>query len=158
MKKPYSRFRSLLKTGLMLPLFITLSLFLGCNNISADVSEQQMINENLTIQLLSSDVIRVDGDKLTLSELDQFLETLNSVPETVYFQVSPNVSFGLVTDVQTLIRKHKLYKIHYSSTFSDLSFGPERCTVRACYFRTFPSLRNLIFKAIMETYVMEPAV
>ncbi len=110
-----SKTRSFIKITSIIPLFIWLSLFLGCEYNPSEYSDQETEVDELTIEMFDPEILKVNGDKMKFSEFEEFLTNLTKTPEQVTVEVDSNATMGIVSDVQQLLRSHELLKITYSS-------------------------------------------
>lgn len=110
------KIRSFLKIIALLPLFVTLALFLGCESTSSVYleDENEDISQELIIELSDSETIRVNSEEIHISEFEGYLSELPEDPELVHIQADSNALIGVVTDVQKIIRDHGSLKINYS--------------------------------------------
>lgn len=110
-----SKTRSSIKFISLIPLFISLSLLLGCEYNPSDYADEETVAKKLTIEISDSDVLNINGDEMKFSEFEEFLSNLPEPPEQVTVEVDSNATMGIVSDVQQLLRSHELLKITYSS-------------------------------------------
>lgn len=122
---PPSRF--LLKLTLLLPLFISLGLFLGCESTPAEYSENEEVSHELRIQISDSEMIKVNDEEMNVSGLEEYLSELAAEPDSVQIHAHDNPPMGLVTDVQKIIRDYGVLKINYSSSDKNES-EPDKVT------------------------------
>lgn len=115
MTKTHSRFRSAFKMLLPAPLIIVLALLFGCESTSSDIADVPPVQDEITIQITESDVIRLNGKEVNIEALNTYLSELPEPPEIVHLNVSPEATFGLITDVQQVLRKNDALRIRYKS-------------------------------------------
>jgi hypothetical protein len=78
--------------------------------------------KSISIEIGTSQVLKLDGKEIHFSHLEQLLKTFDNPEEyIVHFKVHPNAPFGLITDVQRILRKTNLRRLNYSSEQSELS-------------------------------------
>lgn len=119
MTQPKTKVKFLIKLAFLAPLFSGLSLMLGCEPASNEISYSVDSKEQLSIEILHNSALLVDEKTMTLNELENLLSDMPESPELVRMEVSPDASFGILTDVQNILRKHKAVKISYSSKKND---------------------------------------
>jgi len=70
------------------------------------------------------------GKSFSMRKLDEYFSNLPEPPEVVSLDVSPEASFGLITDVQQVLRKNEAFRIRYKTTRSDSdtlsAYDPDR--------------------------------
>ncbi|MEQ9092244.1 MAG: M56 family metallopeptidase [Balneola sp.] len=79
------------------------------------------LTEEVTIEIKADNNLLVNGQSMTLDELESALIDLTESPELVRMNVSDNAKFGSVTDVQNVLRRQKVYRIIYNHQRSDSS-------------------------------------
>ncbi|MFD2531008.1 M56 family metallopeptidase [Gracilimonas halophila] len=109
----------LIKVGMIVPLFAGLSLMLGCEPASNETSPDIDTSDKLSIEILEDNSLLVNENRMTLDELDSLLSEMPESPGLVRMKVSPDAKFGVVTDVQGILREHEAFIINYSSNESD---------------------------------------
>lgn len=119
MNQSKTKVRFLIKLAILAPLFAGLSLMLGCEPASNENTPDIDSDYEMSIEVLSDNALIVNEKNMTLDELKNLLLELPESPGLVSMKVSPDAEFGVITDVQNTLRKHKAYKINYSSTKSD---------------------------------------
>lgn len=77
------------------------------------------LTEEVTIEIKADNNLLVNGQSMTLDELESALIDLTESPELVRMNVSDNAKFGSVTDVQNVLRRQKVYRIIYNHQRSD---------------------------------------
>lgn len=119
MTKSHSRFRSAFKMMLPAPLIIMLALVFGCESTSSDVADISPPQDEITIQITASDVIKLNGKEFQTEELESHLSNLPEPPEVVHLDVSNDATVGIINDVQQVLRKNEAFRIRYKSTRPD---------------------------------------
>lgn len=109
-----SKIRSSLKIAALIPLFGTLTVFLGCEPSPSEYSEQEMVVKELTIEISDSETLNVNGSVMNLAEFEEYLSKLTLTPDRADLEVNANATTGMVMDVQQLLREHELLRINYS--------------------------------------------
>ena len=75
--------------------------------------------EEIKIEIQADNSLLVDGQIISLEELENLLVELPESPELVGIKVNNDAEFGVVTDVQNVLRRQKAFKINYSDQKSD---------------------------------------
>lgn len=119
MTKSHSYFRSAFKMMLPAPLIIVLALLFGCESTSSDVADAPPAQDEITIQITSNDLIKLNGKEFQTEELNTYLSKLSEPPEVVHLDVSRKASVGLITDVQQVLRKNDALRIRYKTSDRD---------------------------------------
>lgn len=128
MTKSKSTSRSVLKVAALIPLLATIMLLPGCESTTSDYADEKDMATDMSIQITSSDVLMVNGKVMTLPELDNYFTELAETPNIVYLRVEPDATFGTITEVQTLLRKHEALRINYSTQKDKSTDELERIT------------------------------
>jgi len=105
----------LFKLAMLLPLFAGLSLMLGCEPTTNEVTDEIESVDEVSIEILDDSVLLVNEKPMTLDELEGYLSDLPKSPELVQMKVNPDAEFGVITDVQTILRKYDALRISYST-------------------------------------------
>lgn len=118
MTKTQSTYSSLLKTAAIIPFFLMLGLTFGCEPASV---EEDIQTNNITLELSDSETIQLNGESLSISEFRSKFFDLPINPEktTIHFKVHPSTpytSFGIVTDVQEILRERGTLRVNYSTS------------------------------------------
>lgn len=104
MTQTTSGLRSFLKYTALVPMFVLLGAFLGCEPSSVDHEDTY---NTITITVLDSEEIKLNGKKMPVSELEKNLTQFSQASETVIeLSVHPGAPMGVVWDVQQLINKN----------------------------------------------------
>lgn len=98
-----------IKAILLVPFFIALSVVLGC-----EPATNKVLTEEITIEIQADNNLLVNGQSMTLDELESILMGLSESPELVILKVYDSAEFGGVTDVQNILRIHGALKIKYA--------------------------------------------
>ena len=128
MTQSTNKTRSIMKIASLIPLFLALSLLLGCESTPADaenaddesttniaVDEQSLDPSLIKISINSKSEIIVDGETLTLDELHTLLDERGSDSSRVIsLRVSRDAEFGTILDVQNILRTQGSRRINYS--------------------------------------------
>ncbi|MDZ7756486.1 M56 family metallopeptidase [Rhodohalobacter sp.] len=128
MTQSKTRVKFLLKLAMLLPLFAGLSLMLGCEPATNEISDEIESVDEVTIEILNDNALLVNEKRMTLDELEGYLSELPEGPELVRMKVSPDAEFGFITDVQTILRENEALRINYSTEKSDDGSELERVT------------------------------
>jgi beta-lactamase regulating signal transducer with metallopeptidase domain/biopolymer transport protein ExbD len=115
MTKPTSKFNYVLKTFTLIPLFVVMGLFLGCEPALKDQTEKEIPGQELTIALTESELIRLNGEEIHISELENYLSALPYEPSQINIQAHINMQMGVMWDLQQIIRRTGTYRINYST-------------------------------------------
>ena len=115
MTQTKTRVKFLMKTALLLPLFAGLSLMLGCEPATNEISDEIESVDEVSIEILDDNALLVNEKRMTLDELEGYLSDLPESPELVRMNVNPDAEFGVITDVQTILRKYDALRINYST-------------------------------------------
>ncbi|PWN07319.1 M56 family metallopeptidase [Rhodohalobacter mucosus] len=111
MNRPRSQSDILFKQTVGVTILFTAMVLFG---IQADAQTQD--RKTLSIEIGTSQVIMLDGKEIHFSHLEQMLSTYDNPEEyVVHFKVHPNAPFGLITDVQRILRRTDLRRLNYSS-------------------------------------------
>lgn len=121
MTQPKSKVKFPIKILMLGPFFAVLSLVLGCEPATNKILPDEDLNEEITIEIQADNNLRVNGEIMTLDELEILLIDLPESPELVEMKVNSDAEFGVVTDVQNVLRRQKALKINYSHQKSDSS-------------------------------------
>ncbi len=129
MTQSTSKIRSFLKMAALLPLFVALALLLGCESTTTEYidSEPPAVKE-LTIEVLQSEMLNINGDLMNLAEFKEYLSGMPENPERIDLEVNPNASFGMVIDVQNILRAQGALKIYYSTVKEEADEELDRLT------------------------------
>lgn len=104
MTQTTSKLRSFLKYTALLPLFAILGILLGCESTAVD---HKVSDDNITIEILDSEWIKLNSKKMRVSELEEDLIQFPQGSETDFqLSVYPNAPMGVVWDVEQLIKKY----------------------------------------------------
>ena len=109
------------KMMLLAPFFALLSMMLGCEPEPNKILSDADLGKEITIEIQADNNLLVNGQAMTLDELESALTDLSERPELVRMNVSEDAKFGAVTDVQNVLRRQKAYRIIYSHQKSDSS-------------------------------------
>lgn len=104
-----------IKLTMLVPLFAGLSLMLGCEPASNEISSNIESADEIRIEILNDNALLVNQKRMTLDELERLLAEIPESPGLVRMNVSPDAQFGVVTDVQSILKKYKAFIINYSS-------------------------------------------
>src|SRR6056297_2867456 len=115
MTQSKTRVKFILKTAMLLPLFAGLSLMLGCEPATNEISDEIESVDEVSIEILDDNALLVNEKRMTLDELEVYLSDLPESPELVRMKVNPDAEFGVITDVQTILRKYDALRINYST-------------------------------------------
>ncbi|HET8865052.1 MAG TPA: M56 family metallopeptidase [Gracilimonas sp.] len=107
------------KLAMLVPLFAGLSLMLGCEPTSNEILPDIESADEISIEILEDNALIVNKNRMTLDELESLLSEMPESPGVVRMEVSPDAEFGVVTDVQSILRKHEAFRINYSSKKSN---------------------------------------
>tara|TARA_R100001143_G_C3361367_1_gene137103 strand:- start:40059 stop:41465 length:1407 start_codon:yes stop_codon:yes gene_type:complete len=119
MTKTKSTFRSVLNLLVAIPLIVSISLLPGCDSTSHNLSPDIETSNELSIEILEDSSLMVNSSRITLPELDKYLSELPEPPRLVHLKVNPEAQFGVITDVQKLLRKTDALRINYSTSRDD---------------------------------------
>jgi beta-lactamase regulating signal transducer with metallopeptidase domain/biopolymer transport protein ExbD len=79
-------------------------------------SEETRRTSVVNIEITGSDEIRVDQEPVSIDEMDDKLEQFEFKEDLIVsFRVAKEASFGVILEVQTKLRMHKLLRINYST-------------------------------------------
>jgi biopolymer transport protein ExbD len=130
MNQSKTKVRFLIKLAMLAPLFAGLSLILGCEPASNENSHDINLADEMSIEIMADNALLVDQKRMTLDELESLLSELPESPGLVRMKVSPDAEFGVVTNVQSILKKYEAFIINYSSTKnSDLFTEEERAKI-----------------------------
>jgi biopolymer transport protein ExbD len=121
MTQPKSKVKFPIKILMLVPFFGVLSLILGCEPASNKILPDEDLNEEFRIEVQADNNLLVNDEIMTLDELEILLIDLPESPELVEMKVNSDAEFGVVTDVQNVLRRQKALKINYSHQKSDSS-------------------------------------
>ena len=128
MTQTKSYYRSALKLASLLPLIIALMLLPACEFATTEYEETETTGE-VAIVIEGSSELLIDGSMVTIEELDRYLEANADDIEKINFEISPEAEFGLVTDIQKMLRNHGTMQIKYTVKSDDRQNGElERVT------------------------------
>jgi len=105
----------LLKKMLIVPLVvISLALF-GCEPTSSDTNPETLLKRTVKLEIQKSGHVKLDGEQYHLYQLESILGDLtNSATLLLDVEVQPETTFGVVNDVQQILRDNHAYRINYS--------------------------------------------
>ncbi|MEP0375460.1 MAG: M56 family metallopeptidase [Balneola sp.] len=109
------------KMMLLAPFFALLSMVLGCEPEPNKILSDADLGKEVKIEIRADNNLLVNGQAMTLDELETALIDLSESPELVRMNVSEDAEFGAVTDVQNVLRRQKAYRIIYNHQKSDSS-------------------------------------
>jgi beta-lactamase regulating signal transducer with metallopeptidase domain len=99
-------------------LFTAMILF----GMQADAQNQNQNRKTISIEIASSDVLKLNGDEIHLTHLEPLLSTFGNGREyIVHMKVHSDAFFGTVTDVQKILRKTDFRRLNYSSVRAERS-------------------------------------
>ncbi|MBD3617402.1 MAG: biopolymer transporter ExbD [Gracilimonas sp.] len=128
MTQSKTKVKFLIKLAMLAPLFAGLSLILGCEPASNENPSDIQLADEISIEILDNNAMLVNEKSMTLDELEGLLSEMPESPELVRMNVSPDAQFGVVTDVQSILKRYEIFKINYSSKksndSSDLTLPP----------------------------------
>ena len=107
--------RSILKLLALIPLFAAISLLPGCDSTTTELSNEIESVDEVRIEIMSDSHLLVNGNRMGLVELENYLSASPENPDLVHFDVNPDADFGTVTDVQSILRKYEALRISYST-------------------------------------------
>ena len=119
MTQSKTKVKFFVKLTMLVPLFAGLSLMLGCEPASNQNPSDIDTSNELSIEILEDNALLMDENPMTLDELNSLLSEMPESPRLVRMEVSPEAEFGIVTDVQSILRKHEAFRISYSTKDSD---------------------------------------
>ena len=119
MTRSHSRLRSAIKMMLPAPLIIVLVLLFGCESKSPNSADIPPAQDEIAIQITEGDVIRLNGKEVNIEALNSYLSELPEPPEVVHLDVSHKATFGLITDVQQVLRMNDALRIRYKASDRD---------------------------------------
>ena len=119
MTRSHSRLRSAIKMMLPAPLIIVLVLLFGCESKSPNSADVPPAQDEIAIQITEGDVIRLNGKEVNIEALNTYLSELPEPPEVVHLNVSHKATFGLITDVQQVLRMNDALRIRYKASDRD---------------------------------------
>lgn len=83
---------------------------------------QQTRQKSISIEIGTSEVLKLDGKEIHFSHLEQMLSSyVNPEEYVVHLKVHSNAPFGLVTDVQSVLRRTSLRRLYYSTERAAMS-------------------------------------
>jgi len=107
--------RSLLKVLALMPLLAAIILLPGCDSTTTEFPDEAEATDSITIEIVHDDDLLVNGVQMNISELENYLSALPESPDLVRLKVNLEATFGVITDVQTLLRKYEALRINYST-------------------------------------------
>jgi beta-lactamase regulating signal transducer with metallopeptidase domain len=114
MTQSTSALRTVLKTAMLVPLFAVMCLFLGCEPTLKDHTDQEIPGQELTIALTDSELIKLNGDEIHISELENYITSLPYELSQINIQAHRNMQMGVMWDIQQIIRRTGAYQINYT--------------------------------------------
>lgn len=115
MTQSTSRLHAFIKITILIPLFVSLGLFLGCESTPSEYADEEEVSVELKIEISGSETVNVNAEEMSVSELEIYLSELTRHPDVIHMKVNEDVAVGLVTDVQNVLRKQEILKINYST-------------------------------------------
>lgn len=119
MTKSKSTYRSVLKLMIVIPLVASISLLPGCESTTTELVPEIETVDEVSIDILKDNTLMVNGNLMTLNELEKFLSELPEAPDLIKLKVNPEAEFGFITDVQQILRKNDALRITYSTIRGD---------------------------------------
>lgn len=113
MSKAKSIPRSVLKITVLIPLVVTIMLLPGCESTTTQYADEEQVVDVVSIEITEGDLLLVDNNEMTLAQLEEYLSGMSEPPNVVNIRVQKGATFGTITDVQTLLRKHQAFRINY---------------------------------------------
>jgi biopolymer transport protein ExbD len=113
MTQSKSTYRSLFKILALIPLVAIVSLLPGCDSTTTELSNEVEATDSITIEIVHDDNLLVNGSQMNLIELENYLSELTESPDLVNMTANSNIKSGVISEVQNLIRKHEVSRIHY---------------------------------------------
>jgi beta-lactamase regulating signal transducer with metallopeptidase domain len=112
-----STYRSFLKAAAIIPFFLILGITFGCEPAGMEKDNQ---TGNINLEIIDSETIKLNGKTVSASEFRSEFSDLSIDPSKVIIdlKVYDNVSTGIVTDVQEVLRENGALRINYSSAQS----------------------------------------
>jgi len=115
MTQSKSTYRSAFKVLALIPLVAAITLLPGCDSTTTELSDEVEATDRITIEIVHDDNLLVNGVQMNISELENYLSALPESPDLVRLKVNLEATFGVITDVQTLLRKYEALRINYST-------------------------------------------
>ncbi|PKD42408.1 M56 family metallopeptidase [Rhodohalobacter barkolensis] len=116
MTQSKSAFRSVLKVLALMPLLAAITLLPGCDSTTTEVSDEVETVDEVRIQIGENEDLIVNGNQMTLDELESYLSDLPESPGVVKLSLNPGAPFAFITDVQSLLRNYEAFRISYSTS------------------------------------------
>ena len=113
MTQSKSTCRSLFKVLALTPLVAVIALLPGCDSTTTELPDEAEATDSISIEIVNDDNLLVNGSQMNLIELENYLSELTESPDLVNMTANPKITSGVISDVQTLIRKHEVSRIHY---------------------------------------------
>jgi len=114
MTQSKTKAKFLFKIVMLVPFFTGLSLMLGCEPTSNEMFPKAEPVDEISIEILSDNGLLLNEQRMTLNDLEVYLSELPESPGLVRMKVSPEAEFGVVTDVQNVLRKYEAFRISYN--------------------------------------------
>ena len=121
MTQSKSTYRSVFKVLALIPLVAAITLLPGCDSATTELSDEVEATDKITIEIVHDDNLLVNGVQMNISELEKYLSALHESPDLVRLKVDLEATFGVITDVQTLLRKYEALRINYSTNKDEQS-------------------------------------
>ncbi|REL33354.1 hypothetical protein DYD21_11280 [Rhodohalobacter sp. SW132] len=103
--------RSVLKMSSALPLLLSAAMLFG-----TDISALQNYGKVIGIEISDSENILLNNEEIHISKLSEQLTEFEDLPNrTIALRVHKNAYFGIVLDVQGVMREHRLFRFRYIS-------------------------------------------
>lgn len=104
MNQSINKTRSIMKIASLIPLFLALSLLLGCESTPAEADSPV---KNITIELTDSEIIIINGEEIHVTDLEDKLEKLSKNHELHFLvKAQPEMKTGPVFTVNSLVHKY----------------------------------------------------
>jgi biopolymer transport protein ExbD len=107
------------KLLILLPFILFLNLVVGCEPTSVNDSEDATILSEVRISINGNDQVVVNNVEMSLGELRKYLSNLPASLDLVKMTVDRNAGFGVITDVQRILKQYNASKIDYNTGESD---------------------------------------
>lgn len=117
MNKEISFKRSVCKMSSAVPLIIIISMLFG-----TATSVQENKNEIIRIEITDSEVVKLNEEEIHISRLSEQLGEYSGLTERIItLRVHKNAYFGIVLEVQKVMRQHQVLRFRYATADEEAS-------------------------------------
>ncbi len=154
MNKSINKLKSVMKILSLIPLFLVMALFLGCESTPADAERSA---KEIIIEMTDSEMIILNGEKMDVSELDGKLQEL-SVNDELHFTVKehPEMKRGPFFKVNSLIQHYTDPKENHGQSLVQIKINEESEIIANGKTLTLDELKSFLDeKALNSSHIID---